>query len=352
MPSRDEREGETCAVSHFESSRRMTDNNQPRRPMQGLASLPIFFNLAGKRVLLAGGAPEAAWKAELLQAAGAKVDVLSAALSAEMRTLAAQAPAVTLIEREWTDDDFAGAALACGDFATDAEATGFCAAARRAGVPVNVVDKPLYCDFQFGTIVDRSPLVIAISTSGAAPVFALALRGRLEALLPASLKRWAEAAKEWRPKLTDASSRRRFWELFTTRALTSQAPDTDELDNLIAAAQREIADKPPGTITLLGISGADPEHLTLKALRLLQAADVVFHDRGVAPAIVEIARRESARISVNAEDDIATRIIAHARDGARIAWLIAGGVGGADVKAFQAAGCAVEVIPSVPDAGL
>ena len=330
----------------------MTDKLEPRRPMRGLASLPVFFNLAGKRVLLAGGTLEAAWKAELLQAAGAKLDVFSAALSEEMRVLAAQAPAVTLIEREWTESDFAGAALAVGDCASDEEAARFSAAARRARVPVNVVDTPLYCDFQFGTIVDRSPLVIAISTSGAAPVFALALRGRLEALLPASLKRWAEAAKAWRPKLTDAASRRRFWELFTARALTSHAPDTDELDNLIAAAQHEIADKPAGTITLLGISSADPELLTLKALRLLQAADVVFHDSAVAPAIVEITRRESARISVNAEDDIAARIIAQARDGARIAWLIAGGVGDTDVKAFRAAGCAVDVIPAAPDAKL
>ncbi|QAY95856.1 hypothetical protein CWB41_09015 [Methylovirgula ligni] len=330
----------------------MTDKPEPRPPMRGLASLPIFFDLAGKRVLLAGGTPEAAWKAELLQAAGANVDVLSAAPGDAMRALAAQTPKVTLAGRDWAESDFDGAALAVGDCTSEKDAARFSAAAHRASVPVNVIDKPLYCDFQFGTIVDRSPLVIAISTSGAAPVFALALRGRLEALLPASLKRWAEAAKAWRPKLTDAPSRRRFWELFTTRALTSPGPDTDELETLLAGAQRETDESPRGAITLLGITSTDPEHLTLKALRLLQAADVVFHDKAVAPSIVEIARRESARIIVNAEDDIAARITARAHEGARIAWLIAGDVAHVDTKALYAAGFAIEIVPGASARGV
>ncbi len=330
----------------------MTDKHEPRRPMQGLASLPVFFDLADKRVLLAGGTPEAAWKAELLQAAGAIVEVFGADPSDEMQALAAQAATVTLIGRDWTESDFAGATLAVGDFATEEEAARFCAAARRAGVPVNVVDKPDYCDFQFGTIIDRSPLVIAISTSGAAPVFALALRGRLEALLPASLKRWAEAAKAWRPKLTDVPSRRRFWEIFTTRALTSRAPDERDFDDMIAAARRETADSQRGAIALIGITSADPEMLTLKALRLLQAADVVFHDRAVAPSIVEIARRESAKIIVNAADDIAAQTIARAQKGARIAWLVAGDLSRFDALAFQAAGCTVEIVPGAGTANV
>jgi uroporphyrin-III C-methyltransferase/precorrin-2 dehydrogenase/sirohydrochlorin ferrochelatase len=330
----------------------MTDKHEPHRPMQGLASLPIFLDLADKRVLLAGRMPEAAWKAELLQAAGAKVEVFGADPSDEMQALAAQAATVMLIGRDWTESDFAGAALAVGDFATAEEAARFCAAARRAGVPVNIVDKPDYCDFQFGTIIDRSPLVIAISTSGAAPVFALALRGRLEALLPASLKRWAEAAKAWRPKLTDASSRRRFWEIFTTRALTSRAPDERDFDDMIAAARREAADSQRGAIALIGITSADPEMLTLKALRLLQAADVVFHDRAVAPSIVEIARRESAKIIVNAADDIAAQTIARAQKGARIAWLVAGDLSRFDALAFQAAGCTVEIVPAAGTANV
>src|SRR5271154_1675193 len=135
-------------------------------PMQGLASLPVFFDLAGKRTLVAGGSPAAAWKAELLHATGAKVDVFSAAPSAEMRALASRAPAITLANRSWRDEDIAGAVLAIGDFESNDDAAAFQAAARGARVPVNVVDKPDFSDFQFGSIVDRSPLVIAISTTG------------------------------------------------------------------------------------------------------------------------------------------------------------------------------------------
>jgi uroporphyrin-III C-methyltransferase / precorrin-2 dehydrogenase / sirohydrochlorin ferrochelatase len=329
----------------------VTDKSEPRQPMQGLASLPLFFDLAGKRVLLAGGTPEAAWKAELLQAAGARVDIFSTAPSEAMRALAAQAPTVTLIGRAWTESDFTGAALAVGDCADADEAARFAAAARRAGVPVNVIDKPNYCDVQFGTIIDRSPLVIAISTFGAAPVFALALRGRLEALLPASLKHWAEAAKAWRPKLTNAPARRRFWELFTARALTSPAPDERHLDELMARARSETEAAPRGAIALIGLAESDPELLTLKALRLLQAAEIVFHDRAVAPAIVEIARRESVRIVVDADARPAQRMIAHAQAGERVAWLIAGPITDANLETFRAAGCSVDIALAATPAG-
>jgi uroporphyrin-III C-methyltransferase / precorrin-2 dehydrogenase / sirohydrochlorin ferrochelatase len=329
----------------------MSDKPPPRQPMRGLASLPLFFDLAGKRVLLAGGAPEAAWKAELLQAAGARVDVFSAAPSADMQELAAQAPAVTLIGRDWTESDFTGATLAVGDCPDADEAARFAAAARRARVPVNVIDKPNYCDVQFGTIIDRSPLVVAISTSGAAPVFALALRGRLEALLPASLKHWAEAAQVWRPKLTNAPVRRRFWELFTARALTSHLPDEQNMEELIARAHSETQAAPRGTIALIGLADTDPELLTLKALRLLQAAESVFHDRAVAPAIVEIARRESAKIVVDTDAPPAPQMIAQAQAGARVAWLIAGTITDANLEIFRAAGCAVDIAFAAKAAG-
>lgn len=320
----------------------MSDADDPQRPMQGLASLPVFFDLRGKRVLLAGGAAGAAWKAELLQAAGAKLDVVSAEPGPEMRALAAQVPTLTLVPRDWQDDDFIGAALAIGDFATKTEAARFADAARRARVPVNIIDKPAYCDFQFGTIIDRSPLIAAISTGGAAPVLALALRGRLEALLPPSLKTWAKAAQAWRPKLADPTSRRGFWELFVARALTTQAPSDKDFDALIAAARRE-ADAQNGAMTILAITSDDPERLTLKALRLLQAADVVFYDRGVPPQIIEMARRESIKTTC-ADEDIATRILAEAQHGRRVVWLALRDVSGIDPAIFGAAGFDVETL--------
>ena len=142
-----------------------------------LARLPLFFALSGKRVVVAGDGAAVAWKAELLAAAGARVDVIG---------------------RSWTSADLRGAALAIGGFDDDETAAEFAAAARDLGVPVNVIDRPAFCDFSFGAIVNRSPLVIGISTDGAAPVFAQAIRARIEALLPQGFSRWVEAAARWR----------------------------------------------------------------------------------------------------------------------------------------------------------
>src|SRR5271165_2077108 len=165
--------------------------------MGPLSRLPAFFALGGKRAIVAGGGHAAAWKAELLSAAGARVDVFAPEPGDDLRALEINPPAgaVTVHPRSWTPADCAGAAIAVAECADDAEAARFAAAARAAGVPVNVIDRPAYCDFSFGAIVNRSPLVIGISTGGAAPVFAQAVRGRIETLIPASFAAWAAAAK-------------------------------------------------------------------------------------------------------------------------------------------------------------
>src|SRR6266849_4703667 len=150
-----------------------SDMSGPR--MDALARLPVFFALQGRRVVVAGGHAAAAWKIELLAAAGAQVDVYAAAPSDDVRA-AAQASGVTLNEREIEERDFADAVLAIGAFEDETAAATFAARARAAGVPVNVVDRPALSDFSFGTIVNRSPLVVGISTDGAAPVFAAGLR--------------------------------------------------------------------------------------------------------------------------------------------------------------------------------
>ena len=162
----------------------MSDQRKPQEAKRGqmakLSRLPVFLSLEGKRAVLAGGSAAAAWKAELLSAAGAHVDVYAEEVSDEMRQLAQDSShgAIAIIERAWRPEDFAGAAVAIGVFEHDTAAKEFCDAARHAGVPVNVIDKPAFCDFSFGAIVNRSPLVIGISTDGAAPVFAQAIRGK------------------------------------------------------------------------------------------------------------------------------------------------------------------------------
>ncbi|MGH6795012.1 MAG: precorrin-2 dehydrogenase/sirohydrochlorin ferrochelatase family protein, partial [Methylocella sp.] len=163
--------------------------------MRGLACLPVFFSLAGKRVVLAGGSNAVLWKAELCQAAGAKLDVFSPNPCSGLVALARRRPAVALVSRRIEPEDFRGAALAIVEASSAAEAAEFQTAARAAGVAVNVIDKPGFSDFQFGAIVDRSPLVIGISTNGGAPVLAQAIRGRLEALLPREITLWAQIAK-------------------------------------------------------------------------------------------------------------------------------------------------------------
>jgi len=138
--------------------------------MGALATLPLFFTLAGRRAVVVGGNEAAAWKAELLSAAGATIEVRAPDPCAEMEALAADPPggSVVLDRRAWCAADFAGAALVVGAARDNAEVASIFEAAREVGVPLNVIDKPAFCTFQFGAIVNRSPLVVGISTDGAA----------------------------------------------------------------------------------------------------------------------------------------------------------------------------------------
>src|ERR1700722_16902955 len=248
-----------------------------------LARLAGCFALDNKRALVAGGSPAATWKAELLSAAGACVEVFALAPGEEMLALAAAPPrgAVVVHERAWDAGDLSGAAIAVADCADDQEAAAFATAARAKGVPVNVIDRPAFCDFSFGAIVNRSPLVIGISTDGASPVFGQAIRAKIEALIPRGFARWADAARRWRPRVQALAlpfrSRRAFWEKFTERAVsTPDAVPTDaDLDALLEPAA---AQKNSGSVILVGAGPGDPELLTLRAVRALQSADVILFD--------------------------------------------------------------------------
>jgi uroporphyrin-III C-methyltransferase/precorrin-2 dehydrogenase/sirohydrochlorin ferrochelatase len=328
--------------------------------MSALARLPVFFALAGRRVFVVGGGNAAAWKAELLSAAGARVDVFAPEPTDDLRTLAANPPsgAITLHERLWQPADCAGAAIAVAECANDAEAAAFATAARAAGVPVNVIDRPAFCDFAFGAIVNRSPLVIGISTDGAAPVFGKAIRTRIEALIPSGFAHWAHAARNWRPRVQAMAlsfrSRRSFWERFTNRALT--APDTAPTEAELAALLTPTHTAEAGSIVLVATGPGDPELLTLRAVRALQSADVIVFDDLVSPAILDFARREAKKMLVGTtgegnssrQDDAVPTMIALARAGRRVVRLRAtNGRAGAEIAACHAAGIAVEVVPGV-----
>ena len=337
--------------------------------MDALATLPVFLKLKGKRAVLAGGTEAAAWKAELISAAGANVDVYAEYPSAEMQEIAAAPPAgsITVHHRIWQPSDLEGAAIAIGAITADEEAARFVAAAKAAGAPVNVVDRPAFCEFQFGAIVNRSPLVVAISTDGAAPVFGQAIRSRLEALLPAGFKRWADAAKVWRRQGerlgADMSARRRFWELFAERALSNaeKVPLESDLEELIrAASRREDSKTMVGFVSLVGAGPGDPELLTLKAVRALRAADVVLYDDLVMPSVLEFARRESKRILVGKtgygpsckQTEINGLMVRFALEGKRVVRLKSGdpmifGRGGEEMDELRAAGIPFAVIPGI-----
>jgi uroporphyrin-III C-methyltransferase/precorrin-2 dehydrogenase/sirohydrochlorin ferrochelatase len=319
-----------------------------------LANLPVFFKLDGKRVVLVGGGEPALWKAELLAATGASVEVFAETFAEGFSQLAA-APAdgkVILSTRRWRPDDLAGAALAVGAFSDDAEASAFASAARAAGVPVNVVDRPAFCDFQFGAIINRSPLVVGISTDGAAPVFGQAIRSLVESLLPESFRHWAAAARDLRRdggRFGDTpDSKRRFWQRFADYALrNSERPPTDaDLETLIEGRE---APAPARSVTIIDI-GETADTLTLGAIRALRAADDIFFDENVPAAVLDFARREARRHPLSSlETNLAAAnglLVSAATNGGRVLRLRrnADGSTGRDngeAEALRAAGIAV-----------
>ena len=306
-----------------------------------IATLPLFHRVAGRKVVVTGASDGALWKAELLAAAGA--DVLH-------------------LPDTWREEDFAGAALVVGSPADRAEADRMIAAAHRAGALVNVIDQTELCDVTFGTIVNRSPVVVAISTDGAAPMLGQSIRARIESVLPLGLGAWAAAAKAWRGLLKERvpafDDRRRFWERFVERswANVARVPDDADRDALFASqpVRRE------GRVTLVGAGPGDPELLTLKAVRALQTATVILYDDLVGPDILELARREARRIAVGKagrgpsckQSDINAQMVALALAGEAVVRLKGGdplvfGRATEELDACHAAGIAVSIVPGI-----
>ncbi|MDS7595001.1 siroheme synthase CysG [Agrobacterium tumefaciens] len=343
--------------------------NEPAR-MEKLAKLPVFWGLEGKRVVLAGGSDGAAWKAELLAACGADVHVYcqGTGLSQTFAALIAATPALTLHDCHWHSGIFENAELALADCETDEEAADFYHAARTAGVPVNVIDKPEFCQFQFGSIVNRSPVVVSISTDGAAPILAQAIRRRIETLLPHTLKQWGALAHAIRERvnirLSPGNVRRSFWEKFVDHAFT-ESPDGDVEARLLGDIEHQAHSVRPqhGQVTLVGAGPGDAELLTLKAVRALQAADVIMFDDLVSDDVLELARREAKRMLVGKrggresckQEDINETMIRLAKAGKRVVRLKSGdpmifGRAGEEIAALRAENINVEVVPGITGA--
>ena len=300
--------------------------------MDALARLPVFFALDGKRAIVAGGGPAlpGRWNCSRPRARGSMCMRRRIGRSCRRSRRSRRAGTIAVTRSRLGAKPILPArrsrsAASCDD----ADAARFAQAARAAGVPVNVIDKPQFCDFAFGAIVNRSPLVIGISTDGAAPVFGQAIRAKFEALIPHGFAAWAEAARRWRDGVKASGlsfgARRRFWQLFTARALGSpnQVPAESDLASLLALTRTQAAAAEAGSVTLVGAGPGDPELLTLKAVRALQSADVILFDALVDRDVLEFARREAKKMLVGKtgygpsckQDDINALMVSLAKSG-------------------------------------
>lgn len=263
--------------------------------------LPINLKLRGRKVLLVGGGEVATRKAAALVRAGAQVGIVAAQLSETLARRVCANECVRLADEFQPQHLETVRLVVC---ATDnrplnARIAGL---AKRKNIPVNVVDDPELCTFIMPAIVDRSPLTVAISSGGAAPVLARRIREKLEVELPMELGKLAATAHRWRGRVKAAIpgmlQRRHFWEQFfeqTNRSLTAGLDKADEaLDRQLNAHSPERR----GKVFLVGAGPGDPELLTLKAVKVLQRADVILHDRLVSKEVLELARRDAQQISV------------------------------------------------------
>ncbi|WP_459615262.1 siroheme synthase CysG [Bordetella sp. 2513F-2] len=327
---------------------------------------PLFADIKGRRVLVVGGGAVASRKTQALLEAGANVRVGAPELDPALAELLSAGRIGYLpgtFEPYWLDDAWLVVA-ATDDRAVNA-AVSRAAEARR--IFANVVDDPELSSFQVPSIVDRSPLIVAISSSGVAPVLARRLRERIESLFDHALGPLAALAARYRPRiraaLPDLRQRRRFydWLLDGPVAGWLRQQQPEQAQAALEAALRRPEAPPEGSVALVGAGPGDPGLLTLKALRALNEADVILHDRLVSPDVLALARRDAERIAVGKlpgenHDATQARIHAlmteHARAGRRVVRLKGGdafifGRGGEELEHLRGADIRYEVVPGI-----
>ena len=330
--------------------------------------LPIFLDVKDKPVAVIGSGIAAARRAELLLRAGAKVCVFASRLTSEFEGLTTRPGFQHEVAPPSAADlgRFALCFVATSDPSCDALHG---AAARAAAVPVNVADRPELCDFIMPSIVDRSPVVVAISTGGASPIFGRMLKARLETMIPAAYGSLARFVGEFRTmvanRLRSATARRRFWEDLLEGPIAEMVLAGDE-----ATAEAMLADhlerhaegtsRSGGEVYLVGAGPGDPDLLTLRALRLMQKADVVLYDQLVEPAILDRVRREAERIYVGKrrnhhtvpQEEIGAMLVRLARQGKRVLRLKGGdpfifGRGGEEIETLAENQIPFQVCPGI-----
>src|SRR6202521_386849 len=330
--------------------------------------LPVFLNLRDQLSLVVGGGAVATRKVELLLKAHARVRVVAPRLHAEL-AMYHDAGRIEHLACEFEPRQFDGAIFAIA--ATDRSEVNHAVAAAGAarGIFVNVVDDAAASSAVMPAIVDRSPLVVAIGSSGQSPTLARRVRAQLEAMLPerlGDLARLAGGARERVQRaLPDIEQRRRFWDRLFAGSIASKvfAGGTHEAEALLDAELRAAADgtqRLRGEVYLIGAGPGDPDLLTLRALQLLQQSDVVLYDRLVSQAVLERARRDAERIYVGKEsgrhrvtqERIHSLLLEYAGRGMRVARLKGGdpfifGRGGEELDLLRRAGIPVIVVPGI-----
>jgi len=333
----------------------------------GVDYLPVFLDVRCKGCVVVGGGQVAARKVELLRRAGARVTIVAPQLCPALRARLHDA------EITHTADHFTPAALngaylviaATGDADINRQVSEAC---RERAIPVNVVDASELGTFVMPAVIDRSPVVVAISSGGAAPVLARLLRARLESLIPGALGRVADLAERFRGRvkrrLLDPDARRRFWERVFQGAVAELAlsgRDERAQRELEAEIERAATSRPPrGEVYLVGAGPGDPDLLTFRALRLMQQADIVVYDHLVGDGILDLVRRDADRIYVGKEshnhtlpqEEINQLLVRLARQGKRVVRLKGGdpfifGRGGEEIETLRANGIDFQVVPGV-----
>ena len=329
--------------------------------------LPIFYRIKQRTCLVAGGGAVAARKVSLLRKAGAGVVVVSPQLCVELEDLKA-AGKIRHVERSYATDDLNDVALVIA--ATDQRAVNeqISAEAKSRNIPVNVVDNPALCSFIMPSIIDRSPVQIAVSTGGTSPVLARLIRTRLEGLIPSTYGRLGALVESFRGRVKaafpDVEQRRHFWETILEGTVAERvfAGRDSEARALLATAIDQAAAEPRmvGEVFLVGAGPGDPDLLTFRALRLMQKADVVVYDRLVSPPIMELVRRDAEVIYVGKERDRHTMkqeninqlLVRLAKEGKRVLRLKGGdpfifGRGGEEIETLAQEKVPFQIVPGI-----
>jgi uroporphyrin-III C-methyltransferase / precorrin-2 dehydrogenase / sirohydrochlorin ferrochelatase len=336
--------------------------------------LPVFLRARSARAVIVGGGRIAARKADLLLKAGARLTVVAPRLHEDLRSRAA-AGELTYFAESFVPTHLDGAVIAIAATGLKDVNTAVSEAARERGVPVNVVDDASLSTFIFPAIIDRSPIVVAVGSGGRAPVLARWVRERIEAILPAGLGALARFMGERRSRIQDLlgpAARRGFWERIVrgkagAHLLAGDQPGAErafDAELLISQLTTSAATggSALGEVYLIGAGPGDPDLLTLRALQLLQQADVVLYDRLVPAAVLDRARREARRIFVGKshgsgadrtpQEDIHELMIRFARQGLKVARLKGGdpfvfGRGGEEVEVLARHGIPYLVVPGI-----